>query len=56
MKVFIVGSHGQTGRQLITLLTESGEYGVRAMVRNQAHMESFHKLGTETALLIWRAT
>jgi uncharacterized protein YbjT (DUF2867 family) len=51
MKVFVVGSNGQIGRQLITLLIESGKHGVRAMVRKEEHAELFHKLGTETAIV-----
>ena len=50
MKVLVVGSNGQIGKKLITLLNESKEHRVRAMVRKREQAEAFESLGIETVL------
>lgn len=50
MKVLVIGSNGQIGKQLVKLLQDSEEYQVRAMVRKEEQMESFAKDGVEAAL------
>lgn len=50
MKVFVVGSNGQIGQQLIHLLKNSEEHTVLAMVRKQEQVDSFAAQGVETVL------
>ncbi|SEM18914.1 Uncharacterized conserved protein YbjT, contains NAD(P)-binding and DUF2867 domains [Mesobacillus persicus] len=50
MKVFVVGANGQIGRHLVTLLNESKEHTVKAMVRKEEQQDALQKLGIETAL------
>ncbi|EOR22597.1 SDR family oxidoreductase [Cytobacillus oceanisediminis] len=50
MKVLVVGANGQIGKQLVTLLHESNEFSVRALVRTSDQQKAFDKVGIETAL------
>lgn len=50
MKVLVVGSNGQIGQKLITLLNENKEHTVRAMVRKKEQAKFLEKLGIETVL------
>lgn len=50
MKVLVVGANGQIGRHLVTLLNESKEHTVKAMVRKEEQQDSLQKLGIETVL------
>ncbi|PZE22145.1 SDR family oxidoreductase [Paenibacillus xerothermodurans] len=50
MKVLVVGSNGQIGRQVIDLLLSSGEHQARAMVRTAEQAERFRALGAETVV------
>ncbi|WP_409304826.1 SDR family oxidoreductase [Peribacillus sp. SCS-155] len=50
MKVFVVGSNGQIGKQLVHLLKQSDQHTVRAMVRKEEQAEAFNKIGVETVL------
>lgn len=50
MNVLVVGANGQIGQHLVSLLKESNEHTVKAMVRKQEQAESFERLGVETAM------
>lgn len=50
MKVFVIGASGQIGKQLITLLHESKEHTVKAMVRSQEQATFLENVGVEVAL------
>jgi uncharacterized protein YbjT (DUF2867 family) len=50
VKVLVVGANGQIGKQLVTLLHESNEFSVRALVRTVEQQKAFEKIGVETAL------
>lgn len=50
MKVFIVGANGQIGKHLTSMLKESSEHQVRAMVRSEEQAEALKRSGIETAL------
>ncbi|OMF17892.1 sugar epimerase [Paenibacillus amylolyticus] len=50
MKVFVVGSNGQIGQQLIQLLKNSEEHTVLAMVRKQEQADKLSAQGVETVL------
>lgn len=50
MKVLVVGSNGQIGQKLITLLNENIEHTVRAMVRKKEQAELLENLGIETVI------
>lgn len=50
MKVFVVGSNGQIGQQLIQLLKNSEEHTVLAMVRKQEQADQLATQGVETVL------
>ncbi|ATH94604.1 SDR family oxidoreductase [Bacillus glycinifermentans] len=50
MKVFIVGANGQIGKHLTSMLKESSEHQVRAMVRSEEQAETLKRSGIETAL------
>lgn len=43
MKVLVVGANGQIGKQLVTLLHESNEFSVRALVRTVEQQKAFEK-------------
>lgn len=45
--VFVVGSHGQTGQEIVKELVEAG-YNVRGLVRNQKQAETVKRLGADT--------
>lgn len=50
MKVLVVGANGQIGKQVVSLLQESGEYSVRALVRNEDQLKAFEQSGVEAVL------
>ncbi|MNJ40072.1 putative sugar epimerase YhfK [compost metagenome] len=50
MKVFVVGSNGQVGQHLISLLSQSQEHTVKAMVRKQEQAVAYQALGVETVI------
>lgn len=50
MKVLVVGANGQIGRHLVSLLTNSNEHTVKAMVRNEEQVQDFQQLGAETVI------
>ncbi|GAS81677.1 SDR family oxidoreductase [Paenibacillus amylolyticus] len=50
MKVFVVGSNGQIGQQLIQLLKNSEEHTVLAMVRKQEQADKLSAQGVEAVL------
>ncbi|KAB7668872.1 SDR family oxidoreductase [Bacillus sp. B1-b2] len=51
MKVFVIGANGQIGKQLTTLLHESKEHAIKAMVRTTEQASSLEEKGIETALI-----
>lgn len=50
VKVLVIGSNGQIGQKLITLLNESKQHTVRAMIRKQEQSKAYEDLGIETVI------
>ncbi|MFJ7746782.1 SDR family oxidoreductase [Peribacillus sp. NPDC097295] len=51
MKVFVVGANGQIGKHLVTLLKESKEHSVRAMIRKEEQKKVFEDIGVESVVV-----
>lgn len=51
MKVLVVGSNGQIGKHLVSLLQDSNNFEAKAMIRKQEQVSYFEDLGAETALV-----
>ena len=50
MKVAVVGSNGQIGKQLVKLLQDSDEYSAAAFVRTEQQVREFEDIGVEAVL------
>lgn len=51
MKVLVVGSNGQIGKHVVSLLQDSNNFEAKAMIRKQEQVSYFEDLGAETALV-----
>ncbi len=50
MKVLVIGANGQIGKQVVSLLHESQEHTVRAMVRDGKQFDIFQERGIEAVV------
>ncbi|MFC7363830.1 MULTISPECIES: SDR family oxidoreductase [Bhargavaea] len=51
MNVLVIGANGKIGKQLVRLLSESGEHSPTAMIRDDKQKPAFEELGAKTAVV-----
>lgn len=50
MNVLVIGANGKIGKQLVKLLSESGEHTPTAMIRDEKQKPDFEEMGAKTAV------
>jgi uncharacterized protein YbjT (DUF2867 family) len=50
VKVFVIGANGQIGKHIVSMLKDSEDHTVKAMVRKEAQAEELKKEGVEAAV------
>ena len=50
MKVFVIGANGQIGKHIVSMLKDSKEHTVTAMVRKEAQAEELKQAGVEAVI------